>query len=325
VILLKFRGLEVIEEELKELEEYIYKNIGSPQQLISSTVKDLVSAGGKRIRPALTILMGRALGQKVDKLIPVAASMEIIHMATLVHDDIVDDAEVRRGRKTVQSKYGKDIAVFTGDYLFSRAFDIIAEHADRQSLKGFSKAVRRICEGEIEQYENRFSLDFSLLKYLRRISRKTGMLLALSCSVGAMNKKSNLKYLKSIGAFGMCLGLAYQITDDILDFIGDEKTLGKPAGGDMKQGVYTLPLIYAAGHSPDKDKLFEILKRKDCCSEEDLRRAIEIVKDSGGIEFSKSLADRYVAKGIKSIEFLKDSKYKRALEALIVNLNSREY
>lgn len=320
---MEYTGLDVIKDDLNQLESFIIENVRSPQVLISSAVDDLIQAGGKRIRPALTILCGRAVGHKINRLIPIAASMEIIHMATLVHDDIIDDSALRRGQPTVQSKYGKDVAVFTGDFLFSEAFKIISKYADSQSLKGFAHAVKRICEGEIEQYESRHSTDVSLLKYLRRIKRKTGMLMALSCMSGAAAKKADSKLVRSMGSYGMYLGLAFQITDDVLDFTGDMKVVGKPVGNDTRQGVFTLPLIYAMSHSKDRDKLYRLLG--DDLGEKDLNTVVNIVRDAGGIEYSRALAKRYVYKGIKHIEPLKDSIYKRALKELIISLNERDY
>jgi Geranylgeranyl pyrophosphate synthase len=318
-----YMGSGIIENDLKELNDFIVKNINSPHALIDETVKDLAQAGGKRIRPALTILTGRALGHRREKLIPVAASMEIIHMATLVHDDIVDDSIVRRGKPTVQSKYGKDIAVFTGDYLFSQAFSIVSNYANKENLQGFAAAVKRICEGEIEQYESRYSLDVSLLKYLRRIRRKTGVLLALSCTAGVVNKKLNPKMVRKLAAFGMYFGLAFQITDDILDYTGTEAAVGKPVGNDIRQGVYTLPLIYALKESKCSD-LTHILKSRDL-SDDDVNTVICIVRESGGIEYARSLAGRYIAKGIDSINFLESSRYKEALVGMINGLNERCY
>lgn len=319
-----YRGLDVIKNELDRMEAFIEENVLSSQALISSAVSDLVRAGGKRIRPAIAILSGKAVGQRINKLIPIAASMEIIHMATLVHDDIVDDSELRRGMPTVQSRYGKDVAVFTGDYLFSKAFMVISQYADRSSLKGFAHAVKRICEGEIEQYQSRYSLDVSLLKYLRRIKRKTGMLMALSCVAGAAGKNVNQKLIRKLGAYGMYLGMAFQITDDILDFTGDQKKVGKPVGNDVRQGVYTLPLIYALEHSNNKEELHNILK-KCKYDNDDIARIVEIVRQSGGIEYSKSLADRFVIKGKRCLDGLKDSVYKEALSNLITDLNQRQH
>lgn len=321
---LGFAGLDVIKDELEELERFIAENIISPQPLVSSAVCGLLSAGGKRVRPALTILVGKAIGCSDGILIPIAASMEIIHMATLVHDDIVDDASTRRGKTTVQSRYGKDVAVFTGDYLFSKAFLIVSQYADKYRLKGFSDAVKRICEGEIEQYENRFSLDISLLKYIRRIRKKTGVLLSLSCMVGAVNKKLKGKLIKSLGSYGMHLGMAFQITDDILDYTGEEKTVGKPVGNDIRQGIYTLPLIYCLKYSKYGNEMAELLNRSEY-SEGDIGNIIEMVKLTGGIEFSRKLALRYVKKGLDDIELLKDTPYKKALKEFIMGLNEREY
>jgi heptaprenyl diphosphate synthase len=319
-----YRGLDIIDSEMKVLDQFIMDNIGSSSTLISSAVKDLASAGGKRIRPALTLLVGKALGNKAEKLIPIAASMEIIHMATLVHDDIVDDSALRRGRPTTQSKYGKDIAVFTGDYLFSKAFLIISRYADRESLKGFADAVKRICEGEIEQYENRYCLNISLLKYIRRIRRKTGVLLSLSCTAGVIARKLQKRLINGLSQYGMYLGLAFQITDDILDFVGDVDTLGKPVGNDIRQGVFTLPLIYAYRNSERKEELKKLLEKGNYI-DEDIDNILEIVRTSGGIEFSRKLAERYVTKGIESISFLKEGIYKDTLKELILSISERQY
>lgn len=319
-----YGALNVIEEELKDLENFIVEKVESPQMLISSAVRDLINAGGKRIRPALTILFGKALGYKTDKLIPLAASMEIIHMATLIHDDIVDDSSLRRGMPTIQSKYGKDVAVFTGDYLFSKAFLIVSEYENTEILKRLANGVKKICEGEIEQYESRYSLNISFLKYIRRIKKKTGMLMSISCIAGAFGKAANPKLIRNIGLYGMYLGLAFQITDDILDFMGDIKVIGKPVGNDIRQGVFTLPLIYALKYSDKKDDIYKILESSKY-SDDDINKIIDIVKKSGGIEFSKKLSERYVNKGIKSIQNLKDSVYKKALCDLIYDLNSRKY
>lgn len=319
-----YKGLEIIDDELNKLQNFIEVNTVSPQPLVSSAVSELVSAGGKRIRPALTILAGKAYGNTDNKLIPIAASMEIIHMATLVHDDIIDDASVRRTKPTVQSRYGKDVAVFTGDYLFSKSFLIVSQYADMERLKDFADAVKRICEGEIEQFQNRYSMDVSLHKYLRRIMRKTGFLFALSCIVGLPGKNFNRKIMKRLWIYGMSLGLAFQINDDILDYVGTEASVGKPVGNDIRQGVYTLPLIYALKDSSYRDNLARLLEKREY-SDSDINIMVEIVKLSGGIEFSRKLAERYVAKGLESIGYLKNSPYKEALKELIVNLNKRAY
>ncbi|KPU44054.1 heptaprenyl diphosphate synthase component 2 [Oxobacter pfennigii] len=322
---MSYKELDVIKDELCELEKFIVRSTSTPQQLISTAVNELIISGGKRIRPALTLLTGRALGNKVDKLIPIAACMEIIHMATLVHDDIVDDSVLRRGKSTIQSKYGKDIAVFAGDFLFSQAFMAIAQYADKSNLNNFAKAIKRICEGEIEQYESRYSLNISLLKYMRRIKRKTGVLLALSCVAGIANKIINYKAMKNMYAYGMNFGMAFQITDDILDYVGVEDTVGKPVGNDIKNGIYTLPLIYALNYSDRKEFLREKLNENLIDDNDTVNEIVEIVRQSGGVEYSINLVDRYIKKGLENIEVLKESKYKDSLRAIILSLKKREY
>lgn len=157
-----------------------------------------------------------------ERLIPLASSVEIMHMATLVHDDIIDEAEFRRGRSTIQSRWGNDIAVFTGDFLFTRAFSIVTQKTSHENMHQLSKAIRAVCEGEIDQFESRYQHEVSLRQYLKRISRKTAMLFALSCHVGAAEAQCKPKLIRHLRQLGHDFGMAFQITDDLLDFNGKQ-------------------------------------------------------------------------------------------------------
>ncbi|MCK4257757.1 MAG: polyprenyl synthetase family protein [Halanaerobiales bacterium] len=217
---------------LEEFESYLNNSLKARQPLISKAVVELIKAGGKRLRPAL-VFASAYYGKTTVDVLSVAASIEIMHMATLVHDDIIDEAKLHRGVQTIQLKYGKDIAVFTGDYLFAQSFLLLSGEANTEMLQRVAKGVKLICEGEVDQYQNRYNLDVSLLKYFRRIRRKTAILFQVSCFFGAYQGKLKKKQQYILSKYGKYLGMAFQITDDILDVSSSEEIAGKPVGNDF--------------------------------------------------------------------------------------------
>ncbi|WP_274892577.1 polyprenyl synthetase family protein [Thermoanaerobacterium sp. R66] len=303
-----FDKYEFIKEDMKKIDEFILANVKTNSPTIKKAIDDLVLSGGKRIRPLLVIAIARMGEYSEEKIIPIAASIEIMHMATLIHDDIIDDSKMRRGQKSVQSKYGKETAVFTGDFLFSQAFNLIADIISKENLKLIAKGVKAICEGEIEQFDNRYNLDLSIKKYLKRIYRKTALLFAISCESGASQAGLPKEMIRAMRHFGLEIGTAFQIVDDILDYEGVERVVGKPLGSDLLNGIYTLPLIYAL--KTDRKKVIEGILRKRDLSRRDVNRIIKEVKLSGGIDYAKELALKYVKKAIKYLEVIPDCEQK---------------
>ncbi len=312
---------DIIGDELKRVDEYIKDALLSKQKVLEAALKELLEAGGKRLRPALVLLSGKFGKYNDKKLIPLAAAVEILHMATLVHDDIIDDSKIRRGRPTVQSRWGKDIAVFTGDFLFAKTFLLLAHSTTFENMRGLSKVVKAICEGEIAQYQSRYNKYVTVKQYLKRIGRKTALLFALSCYIGAHESECPSNVVRCLREFGFNFGMAFQITDDLLDFTGDPAKTGKPVGSDFVQGVYTLPLIYAI-NSSYRDEIIKILDRESYAPE-DVERVIELVHASGGIEYSRNMARGYLKRASTFIDGLAPIPAKAALENLLDGLTER--
>ncbi|MFS8500520.1 MAG: polyprenyl synthetase family protein [Caldicoprobacter sp.] len=315
--------IDIIGDDLKKVDEQIKAFLLSKQKVLEVALRELLEAGGKRLRPALVLLSGKFGKYDDKKLIPLAAAVEILHMATLVHDDIIDDSKMRRGRPTVQSRWGKDIAVFTGDFLFAKTFLLLAHSTTVENMRSLSKVVKAICEGEIAQYQSRYDKGVTVRQYLKRIGRKTALLFALSCYIGAHESQCSSKVLRCLREFGFNFGMAFQITDDLLDFTGDAAKTGKPVGSDFIQGVYTLPLIYAINSSYGEE-VIEILE-KESYDAEDVKRVIELVHASGGIEYSRNMAKSYLDRARAFIEGLTPIPAKAALENLLDGLADRSY
>ena len=234
-----------IQNELIKVENYMKEAIPSRKKLLTDICLELIEAGGKRLRPAFVILGAKFGNYDESKIIPLAASMELLHTATLVHDDIIDDSKLRRGRVTVQEKWGEDMAVYVGDYLFTKAFTILSDKMHYEHLNKIAHGFKTICEGEIDQYEIKYNMDVTVLDYLKRIYRKTAVLFIMSILTGAYESKCKRETLNTLGKFAAYFGMAFQIYDDLLDYVSSEEIEGKPIGNDIRQGIYTLPLLYA--------------------------------------------------------------------------------
>ncbi|WP_422447298.1 polyprenyl synthetase family protein [Thermoanaerobacterium sp. DL9XJH110] len=301
-----------LEEELSILDEDLKKAVYTRVSLIKKPLEDMINSGGKRLRPAMVLAAARFGDYDFEKVKPLAVAIELIHTATLVHDDIIDDSPLRRGVPSIQSRLGKDVAVFAGDFIFCRVFELLASFKDFDILQSTSKVVYRICEGEIKQREDLFNTGITVRNYLYRIQRKTALLFALSCKLGAMAAKAPEKVVSTLYQYGIRLGTAFQIIDDLLDVTGDKEKLGKPAGVDIREGVITLPAIFALNHSPRRGELKRILD-KGSLDREEVNLALSIIKESGGVEFAERVAKRYIEKAKKAIEKLPEIGMKKLL------------
>lgn len=317
--ILMINRYELIRPSMDKVEAMLKSSLRSKHRIINSSIKDLLESGGKRLRPALLVVCGNMGNKESPRLITMAAIVEILHMATLVHDDIIDDALFRRGVTTVQAKWGKDIAVFLGDYLFSTAFALITDNCPVENFGIITKTLQNICEGEISQYEDRFSTDVSRIRYLKRIMGKTAALFGLSCYLGAHESGCSGQQKSILFRYGISLGMAFQIADDVLDFIGDEQRTGKPKANDFTQGIYTLPVIHALRDKSLGPTLKEILQSFPL-DKNDIKRVIAIVQASGGIEYSIDLINRYINRAVNTINTLPDNGYKAILIDLLDNI-----
>jgi heptaprenyl diphosphate synthase len=298
------------------------KSSNSSEKTIERALLDLIESGGKLLRPAFVLLGGRFGEYDQKKHTTLGAVVEMLHMATLVHDDIVDDAVLRRGRETIQSKYGKNYAVFMGDFLFSRCFTLLSNNTSMENMRMLSKVISKICVGEIEQFSSKFDPNVSTKKYLKRIDAKTATLFSISLSAGAVEAGCDKMLANKLGRIGHNIGMAFQIIDDILDYTGEQGVVGKPVCNDLKQGIYTLPLIHAL--EKDNGELKELLDRESY-SDEEIRQIIATTEKYGGVEWSRKLALEYTEKAFKGIKALRDNEAKRILNEVTEKLLIRNY
>ena len=284
------------ENNLRELENCLAQSI-SEDAFIEEICAPLI-VGGKRLRPLLFFLCSGAAAPA--KKIPLATALELIHTASLVHDDILDCAKKRRGVATVNSIYGAQIAVLVGDYLFAKAFQLVANgnYGDRVS-EILSKLVKNLCVGEIRQDRALFTVP-TLSEYYTRINLKTAFFLSTCCRLGAIVAELDDAETKNLAAYGENLGLAFQIVDDLLDFFGDENLTGKILGGDLKSGVITLPVIRALNQSGDAEVLKKIIAQGNV-SAADVQTAIKIISETDAAEYCRTRAEAHIDCAVLSL------------------------
>ena len=283
---------EAAAENLRVLEEQIRQSI-SEDPFIYEACAPLIR-GGKRLRPMLFVLCANAKTPcPTEKTMPLATALELIHTASLVHDDIIDTSKKRRGVETANSKYGAQIAVLVGDYLFAKAFQLVAENDySHEVTQILSKLVKNLCVGEIMQDRSLFVVP-TMSEYYTRINLKTAIFLSSCCKLGAIVANMTEREVDNLTAYGSGLGLAFQIIDDLLDFFGDETVTGKPRGGDLKSGVVTLPVIRALQNSDEADKLRELVTRGEVTTS-DIDDAIKIISATDAVDYCRTRAEAHI-------------------------------
>lgn len=303
-----------IKKDLGLVKDLMEKNIKCKDKKIEASIKELIFSGGKMLRPGLSLIASRFGDYDEKRSVAVAASLELLHMATLVHDDVIDDSKTRRGLETLQSKYGKDYAVYIGDYLFCVVFKLLSVHSTSlSSIQIDSRAMEKICLGEIDQMNSRFNLEVTTKGYLKRISGKTAELFALSLLSGAKESGVPDKMCRIFYEIGHNIGMAFQIMDDILDYTSDENTMGKPVYSDIMQGLYNLPLIYALNE--DRNSFESLLKEN--LTKERIKDIVNLVIEMGAVDKAKNLAQKYINKSYKLVEKLPNNPSKEILKDLI--------
>jgi heptaprenyl diphosphate synthase len=318
--------LEPIEELLLEVEERLYTILDSPQARVNDVATHLLEGGGKRVRPALVLLCGSLADDcegSHDALVQVAAAVELIHMATLVHDDIVDESELRRGVATVHACWDEQIAVLSGDYLFARAFTVLAETGENRVVRIMADVVSTMSVGEIIQLGQAFESQTEE-DYLGRVLRKTAYFIAESCRLGAVVSGLDTQAEEALVDYGHGIGMSYQIIDDILDLVGSEEEFGKPVGSDLQAGLYTLPVLYALEHSSASERLRQLLFDPQLEASE-VGEICEIVKEAGGIEHAYERASLYIERAQAALEGLNPSPARTALSELADFIHQRRY
>ncbi len=307
----------LIRAELADVEEFMEQTMSSDIAMVSEVVRHILSSGGKRLRPALVMLSGRACGGTAAQLVPLAAALELVHTATLIHDDIVDESSTRRGVETVSQRWGPGVAVLTGDLMFAASFSILSGYGDPEILSLMSHVIGEMCTGEIEQYACRGDLDQTEGLYLKRIGRKTASLMSAATSLGATVGGGSQAERRALASYGYHLGMVFQIRDDILDLGGTSSQMGKNTAADLLNGVVTLPLIYALAHQAVGPELRRVLGPNHCCEAETASEVSRLVAAAGGLTQADVLARRYRELALEALEGLTSGAERSGLEQLV--------
>ena len=273
-----------------------------------------LSGGGKGIRPALVLLSGKLYDYNLDYFLPMATAVEVVHIATLVHDDAIDKSPLRRGRPTINEVWGEGKAMLLGDYLFAKAGELTANTRNLQVIKLFAQTIQTISSGELNQAFSAFNLEQTRQQYLQRISSKTASLFSTATESEAILSQAPEESIEVLKEYGYNLGIAFQIVDDILDFIGTEEELGKPVGSDLAQGTLTLPAMLLLERYVEDNPVKMLFQNRD--KQENIELAIELVHNSSIIEECYAVAVDYCDKACCNLDLLPDSPSRRALMEL---------
>ncbi|MCS6884453.1 MAG: polyprenyl synthetase family protein [Acidobacteriota bacterium] len=318
---------ELIKPELTCVEKQFLSQIESDVKLVQQIGKYLHLSGGKRIRPALLILSARVLGAEcLENVIRMATVVEFLHTATLIHDDIIDDCDVRRGRPSVRSRWGNDIAVLSGDWLYMLAFENSLKERNFEILDILTRVTRQMTEGELIQLELRGRLDITEQEYLEIVHRKTAFLISACCEIGAILASASYREQALMREFGFRIGTAFQLADDLLDFTSSTEKLGKPAANDLREGKITLPLIYLREQAREDvmEKLRCAMNNSDLASNTSRDELLGMVESSGVLVRVRAELSRYAAEAQQLLTSLTDSVYKRALYSISNFIIGRE-
>jgi len=301
-------------------ERYLQGQLADFEPELHGYFEYILSIKGKSLRPGLVFLSAGAVGGHIgEKQIKAGAVVELIHLATLVHDDIIDDANTRRNKPTAYARWGGSTAVLLGDCIFSHALDLAASFDNTVVSRKISQAAKEVCQGEILQTQHRFNFDLTIERYLKQIEMKTAALFAVSCDLGAFLSGANAEGVTALRKFGTCLGVAYQIYDDCLDILGTEEKAGKSLRTDLKTGKLTLPLLLLVKISTqaEKERIRHLLAQSD---KESFTEIIYMAKDKGTLHASFDKVREYLQVAEQQLDVLPSSPHKEALLAFITNL-----
>lgn len=304
-----------VESDLPKVEGAIEKTLDTRHRLLLEVSTHLLKAGGKRLRPALVLLSAKFSQYQIGRLLPVAAAVELIHMATLVHDDVVDSSAVRRGLPTVNAKWNNAISVLVGDYFFAKAFSLLAGEGKPRVVGVMADVVYQMSVGEIQQMTEASDPDQTIDDYYDRIIKKTGLFIAESCRVGALVGGAPEEEVQALYNYGHGVGLGFQIIDDILDFTSSARQLGKPVCSDLRGGIITLPVILALQSAPRKAELRRIVSSKNL-TDGDVNQVVKILQEAGSLEESYKVAKGFINGAKAELNKLPEVSARATLEAV---------
>ncbi len=305
------------------MDQVIQRRLRSEVPLVSQVSQYIIAAGGKRLRPGLLLLMCGALGFSGDQRLNLAAVVEFIHTATLLHDDVVDESTLRRGRATANDVFGNPASVLVGDFLYSRAFQMMVEAGDMRVMQTLSEATNVIAEGEVLQLVNMHDASLSEETYLRVIRSKTAKLFEASARLAALLAKVPAEVEQFCAEYGQALGTAFQVIDDVLDYDGDASVMGKNLGDDLREGKATLPLIIAMQRATPAERLI-ISGAIEAGSTTQMPQIIAIVKSTGALGATRLAAAAEAQRALDAVRKIPDNKYRSALEQLAAQLLERQ-
>ena len=303
---------QIVFDDFDALNQNVVRQLHSEVPLIENIGQYLIEAGGKRIRPLLVLLYARAFRYQGDQHVNLATVIEFLHTATLLHDDVVDMSEMRRGQPTANVQWGNPSSVLVGDFIYSRAFQLLVHIADMKIMKVMATTTNKISEGEVLQLVNQHNVAASESDYMNVIHNKTAILFAAACSSAAILSATDTAIQEKLHNFGLQVGMAFQLIDDVLDYNGDSETLGKNVGDDLAEGKPTLPLIYVIQNgNPEQKQLITTAIEQGGLDH--LDEIITVVKDSGALEYTRQKAEERIAIAMDCLSVVPDSAYKEGL------------
>ena len=317
-------GLSIVEQDMLQVDQVIARRLDSGVPLVGSVSQYIISAGGKRLRPALLLLCCGALGFKGEQRFNMAAVVEFIHTATLLHDDVVDDSALRRGNPTANAKFGNPASVLVGDFLYSRAFQMMVDSQSMRIMAVLANATNIIAEGEVMQLMNMHNAGLDEAGYLQVIRSKTAKLFEASARVGAILSGANEAMEEACAEYGQALGTAFQVIDDVLDYTGDASIMGKNLGDDLREGKATLPLIAAMqrGTVGERETIQQAIETGDVTM---LDAVIAIVKQTGALDIARNAAQQEAKRSIDAALRLPEGPHRDCLVQLASQLLDRNH
>ena len=324
--------LKKIKENAKIVDEYIFSNFDKLHKDLYEASLHLFKAGGKRIRPYMAITSYRLFRGDVERVLPFAAGLEVLHTFTLIHDDIMDNDDIRRGLPTVHRVWGIPMAILAGDYLFAKVFDL-ASKADVEPetivkvLRVLASTTIILCDGQAYDMWFEKREDVKADEYYEMIKKKTGALIKASAEIGGIVGGGSEEDIKNLGEFGEKIGVAFQIIDDVIGLVGEEKVTGKPKGSDIREGKKTLPILYALERLKGEEKQFllSIIRKEREASDEDIERAVSLIEKTSAITYARELAKKIYSEAIRALEKLPKNEARDDLRELAYVIVERNF
>lgn len=308
---------DLVEADYQAVNQFVIEQLHSSVPLVENIGHYIVEAGGKRLRPILVLLAARSCGIDNKQHIPLAAVIEFIHTATLLHDDVVDMSDLRRGRPTVNAEWNNPSSVLVGDFIYSRAFQILVDIGDMRIMEIIADTTNKIAEGEVLQLIAKNNPDASESGYMQVIRNKTAILFQAAAQCGAILAGADSVTEEALKKFGMHLGIAFQLIDDVLDYAGDTEAMGKNIGDDLAEGKPTLPLIHAMQHANEADRqLITTCIQKQDISPTALNTVLEIVRNSSALDYTRARAEHEAEQATASLSHLSETPYRQALHSM---------